>query len=437
MTDKGDLPNPAGDGAESAAAGAPEAAAPLTGPTTAAPQTPLDSAPVDSIEFERGAGPILTQEGKSQGQIVWEQFRRHKAALVGGWILVFMYLSAIFAGFLAPYGINEYRRSPSAAFRPPTQVHWTDPNTGRLTRPFVYDVVEARDPITRQRVYEEVTDVRYPIKFLVHRPSQPYKILGLFKSDLHLFGVDDPARVFLWGTNNLGKDLFSRVLYGGQVSLTIGILAVWVAFFLGLLLGGIAGYYGGLVDDIIMRLVEVFAAIPGLFLLIVLASLLRDPANPLAKAFGLQMTSAQTFLLTVVVLGFVGWGGLARVIRSLILSARELDYAAAAKALGAGESRILWRHLLPSTASYVIVDLTLSIPGFILAETGLSFLGLGPSELDTASWGLLLRDATARGISIQFVPWLLIPGIPILFAVLCWNLLGDGLRDAFDPKKRR
>jgi peptide/nickel transport system permease protein len=254
---------------------------------------------------------------------------------------------------------------------------------------------------------------------------------------LRLFGVEEPARIFLWGTNNLGKDVFSRVLYGGQVSLTIGILAVWVSLILGLVLGSLAGFYGGFVDDLIMRLVEVFAAIPDLFLLIVLATLLKDPRNPLAQAFGLRMDSAQTFLMVVIVLGFVGWGGLARVIRGLILSIREMDYAQAAKALGATEARIMFRHLLPATASYVIVSLTLAIPGFILAETGLSFIGLGPSEVDTASWGILLRDATARGISIQFVPWLLIPGIPIFLAVLCWNLLGDGLRDAFDPKKRR
>ncbi len=383
------------------------------------------------------AGEATQRISKSQARIVWEQFRKHNVALVGGVILIIMYLSALFAGFLAPYGINEYRRSPVAAFRPPTQVHWINPETGRLTRPFVYDVVEERDPITRQRVYVEDTSVMYPIKFFVHRPSQPYKIAGLFRSDLKLFGVDDPARVFLWGTNNLGKDVFTRVLFGGQVSLTIGILAVWVSLFLGLLLGGLAGFYGGFIDDLIMRLVEVIAAIPGLFLLIVLASLLRDPRNPIAVAFGLEMNSAQTFLMTVMVLGFIGWGGLARVIRGLILSTRELDYAAAAKALGASETRVLWRHLLPSTASYVIVDTTLVIPGFILVETGLSFLGLGPSEVDTSSWGLLLRDATARGVSIQFVPWLLIPGIPIFLAVLCWNLLGDGLRDAFDPKKRR
>jgi peptide/nickel transport system permease protein len=386
---------------------------------------------------ENVAGPLPRRAGKSQSRIVWEQFRKHKAALIGGGVLLAMYLMAAFAGFLAPYGINEYRRFPVTAFHPPTNVYWTDPDTGRLTRPYIYLTVSERDPVTRQRIYVEDREQRFPIQFFVHRPNAGYKILGLFESDLHLFGVEEPARIFLWGANSLGKDVFSRVLYGGQVSLTIGLLAVWVSLFLGLLLGGLAGYYGGWVDDFIMRLVEVFAAIPDLFLLVVLASLLRDPRNPLAQAFGLQMTSAQTFLMIVVVLGFVGWGSLARVIRGLVLSIREMDYAAAAKALGASETRILWRHLLPATASYVIVSLTLSIPGFILAEVGLSFLGLGPSEVDTASWGLMLRDATARGISIQFVPWLLIPGIPIFLAVLTWNLVGDGLRDAFDPKKRR
>jgi peptide/nickel transport system permease protein len=321
---------------------------------------------------------------------------------------------------------------------PPTNVHWIDPETGRLTRPFVYEYVSERDPVTRQRVFvENLEGQRYPIEFLVRRPDHPYKILGTFESDLRLFGVAEPARIFLWGTNNLGKDVFSRVLYGGQISLTIGVLAVWVSLTLGMVFGVIAGFYGGRIDDFIMRLVEVLDAIPGLFLLIVLATLLKDPRNPLAQAFGLSMTSGQTFLMIVIVLGFVGWGGLARTIRSLVLSLREADYAQAAKALGSSEMRIMFRHLLPGTASYVMVVLTLAIPGFILSETGLSFLGLGPSEVDSASWGLLLRDATARGISIQFVPWLLIPGVPIFLAVLCWNLVGDGLRDAFDPRKRR
>jgi len=376
--------------------------------------------------------------GKTQGRIVWEQFRKHHIALVGLVVLTLMYVAAAFAGFLAPYGMNEYRRTPVSAFMPPTTIHWTDPETGRLTRPFVYAYTSERDPVTRQRVYVEDTEgPQYPIQFFVRRPERTYRILGLWESDLRLFGVEEPARVFLWGTNNLGKDLFSRVLYGGQVSLTIGVLAVWVSLTLGLTFGVIAGFYGGLVDDFFMRLIEVIDAIPGLFLLIVLATLLKDPRNPLAQLFGLQMTSAQTFLMVVMVLGFVGWGGLARTIRSLVLSLREMDYAHAAKALGASESRVMFRHLLPGTASYVMVILTLAIPGFILTEVGLSFLGLGPSEVDSASWGLLLRDATARGVSIQFVPWLLIPGIPIFLAVLCWNLVGDGLRDAFDPKKRR
>jgi peptide/nickel transport system permease protein len=377
-------------------------------------------------------------EAPSRRGIVWQQFQRHKVALIGLWVLLGMYVLAAFAGFLAPYGINEYRRTPVSAFMPPTKIHWIDPDTGRLTRPFVYASTSDRDPVTRQRVFvEDREGPRYPVRFFVRRANQPYEVLGLFQSDLRLFGVDEPARIFLWGTNSLGKDLFSRVLYGGQISLTIGVLAVWVSLFLGLGMGGIAGFYGGWVDDVIMRLVEVLDAIPGLFLLIVLATLLKDPRNPLAQLFGLQMTSGQTFLMIVIVLGLVGWGGLARTIRSLVLSLREMDYAAAAKALGASEARVMFRHLLPGTASYVMVVLTLSIPGFILAETGLSFLGLGPSEVDSASWGLLLRDATARGISIQFVPWLLIPGIPIFLAVLCWNLVGDGLRDAFDPRKRR
>ena len=377
-------------------------------------------------------------KSKSQWQIVWEQFRQHNVALIGGAVLIAMYLMAGLAGFIAPYGINEYSRSPSYAFHPPTSIHWIDPETGSLTRPFIYPSTQERDPVTFQRVWTEDVDAEpVPIQFFVRNEDRTYKLFGLFESDLHLFGVPEPAQIFLWGTNNLGKDVFSRVMYGGQVSLTIGVLAVWVSLFLGLLFGGIAGFYGGRIDDFLMRLVEVLDAIPGLFLLIVLAALLRDPRNPIAQAFGLQMNSAQVFLMIVIVLGFVGWGGLARTVRSMILSLREQDYATAAKALGASESRIIWLHLLPGTASYVIVSLTLAIPGFILVETGLSFIGLGPSELDSASWGLLLRDATNKGIALQFAPWLLIPGIPIFLAVLCWNLVGDGLRDAFDPKKRR
>ena len=392
----------------------------------------------DFTKSQAASQPSGTSEGpksKSQARVVWEQFSRSKVAIVGGIVLVFMYLLALFAAFLAPYGMNEYTRRPNFSYHPPSQIHWVHPETGQF-RPFVYGSEPARDPVTRRRTYTEDTSEIYPVKFFVRNSEAPYRVLGLWKSDLKLFGVEDPGRIFLWGTNDLGKDVFSRVLYGGQVSLTIGVIAVWVSLFLGLLFGGIAGFYGGWVDDVIMRLVEVLDAIPGLYLLIVLSTLLRDPRNPLAQAFGLQMTSAQIYIMIVVVLGFVGWGGLARTIRSILLTTREADYAQAAKALGAGEPRIIWKHLLPATASYVIVVVTLAIPGFMLGEAGLSFIGLGPSENDSASWGMLLQDATGQGLAIQFAPWLLIPGIPIFLAVLCWNLVGDGLRDAFDPRKR-
>src|SRR5690625_747287 len=389
---------------------------------------------IDDLAVESGP----PREGKSPARVVWEQFSSYKAALIGGAVLIILYIVTIFGGLLAPHGVNEYRRAASAAFRPPTRIRRRDAETGRLTAPYTYLSRADRRPVTRQRVWVEDREAgEYPIQWFVRRPQATYSILGIWESDLHLFGVEEPARVFLLGTNTLGKDVFSRILYGGQLSLTIGILAVWVALFFGLFFGGLAGFYGGWVDDLIMRLIEIIAAIPDLFLLIILLSLLRDPRNPLAQAFGLQMNSGEIFLLTVVVLGFIGWGGLARVIRGLILSLREADYASAAKALGLSELRILFRHLLPATASYVLVNLTLSIPGFILVETGLSFIGLGPSETDTASWGMLLRDATSRGIGIQFAPWLLLPGIPIVIAILCWNLVGDGLRDAFDPKRRR
>ena len=389
-----------------------------------------------TTRFPQATETEQASRSKSQARVVWEQFSRSKVAIVGGVVLIFMYLMALFAPFLAPYGMNEYTRRPNFSYHPPSQIHWRNPETGQFG-PFVYGSDAERDAVTRRRVYTEDASEIYPIQFFVRRPEEPYKLLGLWQADLRLFGVEEPGRIFLWGANDLGKDVFTRILYGGQVSLTIGILAVWVSLFLGLMFGGIAGFYGGWVDDTIMRFVEVLDAIPGLYLLIVLSTLLRDPRNPLAQAFGLEMTSAQIYIMIVIVLGFIGWGGLARTVRSIILTTRDADYAQAAKALGASETRIIWKHLLPATASYVIVVVTLAIPGAMLGEAGLSFIGLGPSESDSASWGMLLRDATGQGLAIQFAPWLLIPGIPIFLAVLCWNLVGDGLRDAFDPRKRR
>jgi peptide/nickel transport system permease protein len=389
---------------------------------------------------------------------------------------------------------------------------WT-PETGRLTRPFIYATKRTIDPVSLQPKYEEdPSQGKFYVRFFVRTPEHPYTIFKVFRSDLRLFGVDPPGRIFLMGTDNFGRDLFSRVVYGGQVSLTIGILSALVSFALGLLLGGIAGYFSarpfrlslppsawrgvGLLlgplslllwlgvaaaalflalllrppkpwqgpnfslgidhpgggwsppggagggrpssigvfrepicldpDDLIMRTVEIIAAIPSLFLLISLRAVFPTNIDPLL-----------TFYLVVGLLGFIGWGGLARVVRGIVLSVREMDYVQAARALGASDGRIIARHILPATASYVIVSLSLTIPGFILGESGLSFLGLGVTEPYT-SWGLLLQAAQQGGFaSFTDRPWVLWPGFLIFLSVLSWNFLGDGLRDALDPRRRQ
>ncbi|GLV47640.1 peptide ABC transporter permease [Thermus sp. LT1-2-5] len=436
------------------------------------------------------------------------QFRRHRLAVWGGRILLVLYLMAAFAGFFSPYDPNYYELYPPKGYHPPTRIHFVDPETGRITRPFVYATRRTIDPVSLQPRYEEdPTQGKFYIRFFVRTPDQPYTLFKVFRSDLRLFGVDAPGKIFLMGTDNFGRDLFSRVVYGGQVSLTIGILSALVSFALGLLLGGIAGYFSGrpfalslpprawrgvgwflgplslalwlgvaggalylawsfarlspgqdafslLVDgivlllatgavflilrrvfreslrldpdDLIMRTVEIIAAIPSLFLLISLRAVFPTNIDPLF-----------TFYLVVGLLGFIGWGGLARVVRGIVLSVREMDYVQAARALGASDGRIIARHVLPATASYVIVSLSLTIPGFILGESGLSFLGLGVTEPYT-SWGLLLQAAQQGGFaSFTDRPWVLWPGFFIFLAVLSWNFLGDGLRDALDPRRRR
>ncbi len=414
-----------------------------------------------------------------------------------------LYFVAAFAGFFSPYDPNYYELFPPKGHHPPTRIHFIDPGTGRLTRPFVYATVREIDPVSFQPRYrEDPSQGRFYIRFFVRTPEQPYTVFRLFKADLRLFGVDPPGRIFLMGTDNFGRDLFSRLIYGAQVSLTIGILSALVSFFLGLILGGLAGFYagrplalslpprlwrgrglvlgplswafwgglalGGLylayayltlkgvgvfpllalggalylayalarvlpfrplmldLDNLIMRLVEIIAAIPTLFLLISLRAVFPTNVDPLI-----------TFYLVVGLLGLIGWGGLARVVRGVVLSVREQEYALAARALGASDARVLFRHILPATASYIIVSLSLTIPGFILGESGLSFLGLGVTEPYT-SWGLLLRAAQEGGFA-SFVdrPWVLWPGFFIFLAIMAWNFVGDGLRDAFDPRKRR
>lgn len=277
---------------------------------------------------------------------------------------------------------------------------------------------------TFQNEYMPDTSQRYPIYFFVQ--GEEYRMFGLFPSRLHLYGVQEPGRFYIMGADTFGRDLFSRSLYAAQISLTIGVGAVLVSTIIGIIMGAIAAYFGGLIDNLIMRLVEVIAAIPGLFLLISLRAIFPADMNPILALY-----------VILGILAFISWGGLAREVRSQLLSVRQLDYVAAATSLGADDKRIIFRHMLPSITTFLIVSTSLAIPGTILAESGLSFLGIGAVE-PYASWGSLLNQAREGGLSsITDRPWVLIPGFFIVFTVACYQLLGDGLRDALDPRKRQ
>ncbi len=378
--------------------------------------------------------------GTSQASIVRSQFRKHRLAMFSLILLGVFYTAALFADFIAPYGEGQsFRRGEmNRSYAPPTTIYWTDPETGGLARPYVYPVSPQRDPQTLRMTYVEDRSRPTPIRFFVQGTPYVPPPLSLIPVGIRnqmgwnwtvstrLFGVEQPATIYLWGADQFGRDVFGRILYGARISLTIGILASLIALILGLLLGGIAGYLGGVVDDVVMRLVEVFATIPSLFLLLALRALFPIEINPTA-----------IFVVLVTILGFISWGSIARVVRGLALSLREEEYVQAARALGARQARVLLRHVLPGTAAYAIVAFSLLIPSFILTEAGLSFLGLGISE-PASSWGLMLAVAQEGGIqTFTQRPWMLLPGLFIFIAVLAFNFLGDGLRDALDPKLRK
>lgn len=388
--------------------------------------------------------PSQTPAGASLTTIAWKQFRQHPLARFALVILGILYVAAAFADFLAPY--PERYLNTSATFQPPNQVRFRDQD-GRITRPFVYALKKSFDTKTFETIWEVDTTKRYDIDFFVHRngvrdryvpfpvnliPEKLRQRWGIRPSaSLHLFGVSDPAdkvKLYLWGSDDLGGDVYGKVLFGARISLTIGILASISAILLGMLFGGLAGFYGGWVDEAILRLVEAIDAIPYLFLLLTLSAIF----------YPLSLPSSVVFPLIVLVLSFIGWGGIARTIRAQVLSIKERDFAVAAKALGAGTPRIIVRHLLPQTLSYVIVVMSLLIPSFILTEAVLSFFGLGIQPPST-SWGLMLNTAQSftgvTGVGDRW--WIFIPGIFIFISVLTWNLLGDGLRDAFDPRSRK
>lgn len=351
---------------------------------------------------------------RSPWRMAWKKLKRHKLALAGMWMLIILHIFAIFADFFAPYG--ELTADRRRTYHPPTKIHIISPE-GKLTRPFIYgyDRID-----TVRNIYEENRSQVYPIRFFVQGDS--YEIFGL-KGNLRFIGVDAPGKMFLMGADRYGRDIFSRLAYGGRRSLFIGIIGIVVSLSIGMIYGGVSGYFGGWVDNIMMRISEVIISIPSFYLLLALSAVL--PTN---------MPSDQRFLMITFILAFINWAGLARVIRGMVLSIAKSEFVTGAEAIGCSQPRIIIRHILPNTFSYVIVNATLAIPGFILSESGLSVLGVGIQH-PLASWGNMLSEALNLSALARY-PWLLIPGFFIFITVLSYSFFGDGVRDALDPRAR-
>ena len=351
-----------------------------------------------------------------QWQLVWWKFRRHKLAQLGSIVLAVLYFIAIFAGFVSPH--DPLRRFKQYLAHPPATIHIRD-ESGRFRRPFIYGTEMERDPETFRPVFEEDRSIIYPIGLFV--PGDPYKFWGLFPAKVHLFGcggVDAP--LFLLGTDPIGRDVLSRIFHGGRISLSVGLIGVAISFVLGLLLGGVSGFFGGIVDEAIQRSIEVLTTLPQIPLYMALAAALPQ-----------DWPQLRIYFATTLILSILGWTGLARTVRGRLLSMREEDFVLAARLDGEREWTIIVRYMIPGFASYIIVSLTGALPGMILGETALSFLGIGLNP-PTISWGVMLQDAQDIMNVAQF-PWVLWPVPVVVLAVLMFNFAGDGLRDAADP----
>ena len=357
----------------------------------------------------------------SQWQLMWWKFRKHRMAMVGGVVTLIIYAIAIFVEFLSPSSPGVIRADYTWA--PPQRLHFLrQTEQGLRWDPYVNGYKVEIDPEALKRTFvideEQIVDIGFFVR------GEPYKMWGLWESDLHLVGsTDAEVPVYFLGADRMGRDLLSSMIYGTRVSMSIGLLGVFLSFFLGILLGGISGFYGGTTDNLIQRIIEFIRSIPTIPLWMGLAAALPTDWPPLRIYFGIT-----------IILSFIGWTGLARVVRGRFLSLRTEDFVMAARLDGASELTTIWRHMVPSFFSHIIASLTLSIPGMILAETSLSFLGLGLRR-PVVSWGVLLQEAQNIR-SVATAPWLLIPGLAVLVAVLALNFLGDGLRDAADPYNR-
>jgi len=361
---------------------------------------------------------------------LWKAFRKSRMGVIGLSIVSVLYFVAIFADCLAPYGFDNETRD--LLWAPPTRLHFSDAN-GSSWRPFIYPTRSYIDSDTFQIKQEQDVTHRCYLRLFVQ--GDEHLFLGLFKTHLHLFGVDPPppatpggdtyyARLYLMGSDLSGRDVFSRICYGSRISMSIGLVGESIGLIIGALVGGISGYYIGAVDNILQRICEIMMLLPGFYLLLMLRFL-----------FPADMSSVAIYFYITVIMAFIGWPGLARVVRGMVLSIRNLDYIHAARAVGQNNFRIIVRHILPNTFGYLIVSVTMGIPGYILGESGLSVLGLGIAE-PIPSWGNMLHQAMDI-TELDQHPWVLWPGLFIFLAVISFNLMGDGLRDALDPKRTK
>ncbi|MBV7337773.1 ABC transporter permease [Chloroflexi bacterium TSY] len=365
------------------------------------------------VEVESAADRISVA---TQWQLMWWRFRRHKLALVAAVVLLFFYTIVLFADFFA-YS-DPLKDNAEILLLPPQPVMLWD---GDEFRPHVFGFTGKRDPKTFKKVYKPDPEKKIPL--ILFAEGYEYKLLGLFETNIHLIGVEEGTAeesIFLLGTDGLGRDLFSRLMRATRISMTIGLVGVALSLVLGILLGGLSGLYGGVVDNAIQRLIEIVRSVPTIPLWMALAAAV-PPEWPIERVY---------FFITLI-LGVIGWTTLARVVRGRFLSLRSEDFVTAAELAGAGQLRIIFRHMVPSFLSHIIAATTLALPAMIIAETALSFLGLG-LRAPAVSWGVLLKDAQ-KIQAVAISPWLLIPAIPVIVAVLAFNFLGDGLRDAADP----
>ena len=352
----------------------------------------------------------------SQWKMMWWRFLRHRLAVVSGVFLLLLYAAILICEFLAPYGTET--RDRKSSFAPPQTVHLFD--KGEFVGPFVYGFDFKRNATTLKPEYVPNPSKVEKLRFFCR--GEKYRFWGLFEGNLHLFCPAENATLHILGTDKLGHDLLSRLIYGARISLTIGLFGVTLSFLLGIVIGGIAGYYGGWIDNLIQRIIEVLRSLPHLPLWLALAAIL--PVN---------WSAALVYFGITIILALLDWTGLARAVRSKLLSLREEEFCVAAQLMGARPSRIIGRHLLPSFMSHLIASATLSVPAMILGETSLSYLGLGLRR-PIVSWGVLLNDAQNIETVVLY-PWLMAPAIPVILVVLAFNFLGDGLRDAADPYK--